>query len=302
MMSRTVMAGFNEPTGSWNTTLDGLAVGAGRSASEAGHVEVAETDRAGGRVNEGAGSLGRAWSCPSPTRPPRPTDSPPPDRDARVLDGTHVGPLLPRKSAASAGKDDREVCDFQEAHCRALSRTPLSSSSPIRTHRLVPVALGDKRHRAGPASFYGVVASVGEVAVRRPVPRRGHHTWDGREFAAAAHVAGNRSNETLGVRVLRCGEHVIEPAGLHDLTCVHHRHAIGQIRDDTEVVGDQQHRHVAVARQLTDQVQHLALHRHVQRRRGFVGDQQLGAARECHRGDNPLRHAAGELMGIVVDA
>ena len=49
-------------------------------------------------------------------------------------------------------------------------------------------------------------------------------------------------------------------------------------RDDGEVVGDQEHRHPQLGLELCDQLEDLRLHRHVERRRRLVGEQQLGFA------------------------
>jgi hypothetical protein len=45
----------------------------------------------------------------------------------------------------------------------------------------------------------------------------------------------------------------------------------------------------------------LRLHGHIERRRGFVGDQQLRIAHQRHRDHDPLAQAAGELMRILAE-
>ena len=50
------------------------------------------------------------------------------------------------------------------------------------------------------------------------------------------------------------------------------------------------------------EVEHLRLDRHVERRGGLVGDQELGIAGQGHRDHRALRHAAGELVRVVVGA
>ena len=50
---------------------------------------------------------------------------------------------------------------------------------------------------------------------------------------------------------------------------------------------------------LAQQREHLRLHRHVERGRRLVGDQQLGLERQAHRDHRPLLHAAGELVRVV---
>ena len=72
--------------------------------------------------------------------------------------------------------------------------------------------------------------------------------------------------------------------------------------DHAEVVRDQQQRHAALGHQVGDQVEDLALDRHVERRRRLVGDQQVGPAGERHRDRDALALAAGELVRIGVDA
>ena len=55
-----------------------------------------------------------------------------------------------------------------------------------------------------------------------------------------------------------------------------------------------------IRRQLGDQVEHLRLHRDVERRRRLVGDQQVGAAGERHRDHHALPLPAGKLVRIEV--
>jgi len=75
------------------------------------------------------------------------------------------------------------------------------------------------------------------------------------------------------VEDLECRSRLDDPAG------VHHGHAIGDGRDDTEIVGDQDDRHAGRAwTSLSSSV--LRLDRHVERRRGLVRDQEPRLARE----------------------
>ena len=47
-------------------------------------------------------------------------------------------------------------------------------------------------------------------------------------------------------------------------------------RERREVVGDEDHRQPEVALELLEQLEHLGLHHHVERRGRLVGDQQAG--------------------------
>ena len=78
----------------------------------------------------------------------------------------------------------------------------------------------------------------------------------------------------------------------------HHADAVGDLAHDAEVVGDEQHRHVEPALQLGEQLQDLRLHRHVERRRRLVGDEEVGLVGERHGDHHALALAAGELVRI----
>jgi hypothetical protein len=67
-------------------------------------------------------------------------------------------------------------------------------------------------------------------------------------------------------------------------------------------VGDQDHRRPGLDQQRLQQVQDLRLDRDVQRGGRLVGDDQRGPAGDGHGDHHPLAHAAGELVGVVVQA
>jgi len=70
---------------------------------------------------------------------------------------------------------------------------------------------------------------------------------------------------------------------------LHHGHAVGDVLDDADVVGDEQVGQAELALQLFEQIQDLRLHADVERRRGLVADDQLGLHRQRPRD----RDAAG---------
>jgi len=80
---------------------------------------------------------------------------------------------------------------------------------------------------------------------------------------------------------------------------LHHDHPVGHLGDHAHVMGDQDDRGAEVALQVAQEVEHLALHRHVKRRRRLVGDQHLGAQRQRHGDHHPLAHPARQLMRIL---
>jgi hypothetical protein len=61
----------------------------------------------------------------------------------------------------------------------------------------------------------------------------------------------------------------IKPARLH------HGDVVADLRGDAQIVGDEQHRQTEAGLEVFEQLQHLRLHRDVERGDGFVGDDAL---------------------------
>ena len=101
--------------------------------------------------------------------------------------------------------------------------------------------------------------------------------------------------------MLRRLEKTLGRGGFDDRSGIHHGHPVGHARHHAQVVTDPDHRHVTRRPQLGDQVQNLRLNGHVERRRGLVGNQQIGIAGQRHRDHRPLAHPAGKLVGVVVE-
>ncbi len=80
------------------------------------------------------------------------------------------------------------------------------------------------------------------------------------------------------------------------MTSVHHGNIVGHLGDHNDVVGDQQHAHVASVSQFPQQVEDLCQGRGVDRGVGFVGDQNLWIAGQRHGNHSTLLHAAGEFV------
>ena len=104
------------------------------------------------------------------------------------------------------------------------------------------------------------------------------------------------------VAVLRIAEDAGDIATLDDLALGHHAHGVGEMADDAEVVGDEQHGHAAPLLHILEEREDLRLHGDVERRRGLVGDQQVRLVGDGHGDHHALALAARELVGIVVEA
>ena len=112
---------------------------------------------------------------------------------------------------------------------------------------------------------------------------------------------GRHCSSALRVRILRILEHALRGALLLDLAVAHHDDVVGDLAHHGEVVRDEEHRHLVLLLQRADQVEDLLLDRDVERRRGLVGDQELGLARDRHRDHHALLLAARHLRRVGVD-
>jgi hypothetical protein len=89
---------------------------------------------------------------------------------------------------------------------------------------------------------------------------------------------------------------------LDHVPLLHHDDAIAIGGGEAKIVGDQDGRHAALARQFDHEIHHRLLGRHVEPGGGLVGDQELRPARERKRDDDALAHAAREFERIGVVA
>ena len=81
---------------------------------------------------------------------------------------------------------------------------------------------------------------------------------------------------------------------------IHHQNPLRQPRHNAQIMGNPNHGHAEGFLQLFYQIRDLRLDGDIQRRGGFVGNQQHGVAGKCHSDHSSLAHPAGKLMRIVV--
>ena len=112
---------------------------------------------------------------------------------------------------------------------------------------------------------------------------------------------GDRAEQRLGVRVRGAREQRAGLAHLHDPAAVHHRHAVADVLHQPQVVGDEEIRQLQPRLQVQEQLHHLRLNRDVQRRHGFVGDDERGVERQRARDADALALAAAELVRIPIE-
>ena len=125
----------------------------------------------------------------------------------------------------------------------------------------------------------GSAGSADGSGSRRRVDRVRHVALEHDRLARAAELGDRGSARRRGAR--RCTDasaprRARSPGAISaDLAEVHHHHAVGDVADDVEVVGDEDVGEAELALQVLEQVEDLRLHRDVERRDRLVADDQL---------------------------
>ena len=86
----------------------------------------------------------------------------------------------------------------------------------------------------------------------------------------------------------RCPEQGLRRALLDHAALVEHRHFVAQVVDHRQIVADEQVGDPILLGQILHQVEHLGLHRYIERADWFVCHDQARAGDECARNRHPL--------------
>ena len=137
-----------------------------------------------------------------------------------------------------------------------------------------------------------------EAAAVRQLDEVGHRARDRRQLVADLAGHRHRADEPARVGMPRVGEERAHVGLLDDLAGVHDRGPVAHLGDHPEVVGDEDDGRAGLGLEGAHEVEDLGLDGHVERRRGLVGDEQLGLAGERDGDHDALRHAARHLVRV----
>ncbi|MNY13020.1 hypothetical protein D3C86_1461320 [compost metagenome] len=107
--------------------------------------------------------------------------------------------------------------------------------------------------------------------------------------------------EPFGIGVQGRGQYRLGRRHLHQFARIHDADAIAELDHEREVVGDEENGEVELRLEGVDLLQYLPLHHHIQRRGGLIHDQELGVEGHGDGDHQPLAHAAGELVRVVLE-
>ena len=123
-----------------------------------------------------------------------------------------------------------------------------------------------------------------------------------REAGSEAHTSTwSRSEQGVGIRVLRRGEDLGSWACLDHHTVLHDGDTVADLGGDPQIVGDEQHGEVEPLAYVVQQAEHLGLNRHVESGDGLVGNQDAGLHGQRTGDGDPLPLATRELVRIAVE-
>ena len=158
---------------------------------------------------------------------------------------------------------------------------------------------GPARHDGG-AHGHGLGAARMERAARR----RGQGAWrvtrqTDRRAPARRVGHGHGQQQGPGVGVQRVGEQLWRRSQLHEPSQVHHGHAVGDMPDHGQVVGNEHIGQAEVALQLAQQVDDLGLDGHVKGGHGLVADHAVRVQGQGAGNGHALALAPGKLVGVA---
>ena len=136
----------------------------------------------------------------------------------------------------------------------------------------------------------GVAADLGKEV------GRGAHDVE-QVLAFYAHL-GHAGQQSPGVGVAGVIVDLVGGADLYDVAGGHHGHPVGNVGHDAQVVGDHDDGQVVLGPQLLEQLQNLSLNGHIQRRSGFVGEEDVRVQGQRDGKHAPLAHPPGKIVRL----
>ncbi len=164
------------------------------------------------------------------------------------------------------------------------------------------VAEVEGRRLLAAAAVVGERTAVGEDAAGKVGARRRQEAGNGVEPAVVLPLPAprNAAEQADRVRVARVVEQRPRRAFLDQLPRVEHSDAVAHLRDDGEVVRDEEDARPELLAEVQDELEHLRLDGRVEAGGRLVQDQERRILGERHGDDDPLLHAARELVRIAL--
>src|ERR1700722_6235043 len=233
-------------------------------------------------------------------------DLPQPDSPTRPS----VSPLATANetpsTARTAGRSPRSRAAHVAAPVNAkLFRKPSTSSSGVtlfsECETCYFVILPDDHlpWLVVPTNLHGVGATILIPASRRRMTKRRDRAWNRIEPHLDVDTR-DRSDERACIGVSRSAKELANGRRLHQLARMHNGDPLAGLRDDPEIVSDQEDRRARSSAEVAEQIEDARGDRYVEARGRLVGDEKPRRGGERHRDHDALAHAARKLMRIML--
>ena len=138
-----------------------------------------------------------------------------------------------------------------------------------------------------------------EGTARRQIGRIGHKARYGFQPRFPVPDIWQGVKQRFRIRMSGPIKNVLQRSLLHDSSRVHHRHLIACLRNDSQIMGNQDHGSTVLFLEIVHEIQYLGLDGHIQGGSGLICNQKLGIAGQCDGNDHPLAHPPAELVWIL---
>jgi len=95
-------------------------------------------------------------------------------------------------------------------------------------------------------------------------------------------------------------ENLLSRTGFNDFAGVHDCGSMGPLRNDSQIMGDQDQPHAIFTFQVVNEFEYLGLNGYIECCCWLIGNQKTRLAGKRHGYHDSLTHAAAQLVGIVV--
>ena len=170
-------------------------------------------------------------------------------------------------------------------------------------YRAKPGILTETSALGGRVELLSFRTAWGEPTALRRIQQRRDQALDGRQLGLLGHaLLRDALEQALGIRMFAPLEDLDHVTLLHDSPGIHDGNLVTNLGNNAHVVGDEDDCSASAFLKILGQVENLSLDRHVQSRRGFVGDEELRLTEKCHRDHDTLFHPSGQLVRVGSEA
>src|SRR5690606_8638244 len=152
----------------------------------------------------------------------------------------------------------------------------------------------------GPSASPNYQAALGRLPYKTSIPNTPSLVSKSPPLSNRLRLQERRLQQLPGIRMLGRMKDRLRIPLFHHMPMLDHHQLVTQRLDHRQVMADEQVREVVLALQVAQQLHHLPLYRAIQRRGGFVEEDQRRLEHQGAGNGDALALAAGKLMGVTM--